>query len=68
MNHRYLVIQRLNCRLLKNTSGNTGIGDPVAAVDPESDALIYSLVGADASWFEIDMSSGQVKTKAVLDL
>ncbi len=51
----------------ENTPGNTDIGEPVAGKDPESDVLTYSLVGADSSWFEVGISSGQLKTKAVLD-
>ena len=51
----------------ENTATNTNIGDPIAASDPESDALTYSLVGADSHWFDVDTSSGQIKTKALLD-
>ena len=32
---------------------NTGIGDPVAAIDPESTELAYSLAGADSDLFAI---------------
>ena len=53
--------------IAENTATNTNIGDPIAASDPESDALTYSLVGADSHWFDIDPSSGQIKTKALLD-
>ena len=51
----------------ENTVANTNIGDPVTASDPESAALSYSLVGVDASSFDIDSSSGQIKTKGPLD-
>ena len=51
----------------ENTATNTNIGDPIAASDPESDGLTYSLVGADSHWFDVDPSSGQIKTKAQLD-
>ena len=51
----------------ENTATNTNIGDPIAASDPESDGLTYSLVGADSHWFDVDPSSGQIKTKALLD-
>ena len=51
----------------ENTATNTNIGDPVLASDPESDALTYSLVGADSHWFDVDPSGGQIKTKALLD-
>ena len=53
--------------IAENTATNTNIGDPIAASDPESDALTYSLVGADSHWFDVDPSSGQIKTKAQLD-
>ena len=51
----------------ENTATNTNIGDPIAASDPESDGLTYSLVGADSHWFDVDPSSGQINTKALLD-
>ena len=51
----------------ENTSANTDIGSPIPALDPESDELTYSLVGSDSHWFDIDTSSGQIKTKALLD-
>ena len=41
----------------EGTTGN--IGSPIAATDPEGDALTHSLTGADASAFEIS-SSGQL--------
>ena len=44
------------------------IGDPVAATDPDSgDTLTYSLDAAGAESFDIDASSGQLRTKAALD-
>ena len=51
----------------ENTSANTDIGSPIPALDPESDELTYSLVGSDSQWFDVDTSSGQIKTKALLD-
>ena len=42
----------------ENTATNTNIGDPIAASDPESDGLTYSLVGADSHWFDVDPSGG----------
>ncbi len=51
----------------ENTATNTGIGSPVAALDPESDGLAYSLAGADSSWFDVDAPSGQIMTKDMLD-
>ena len=45
------------------------IGDPVAATDVEDDGdtLTYGLRGADAASFDIDSTTGQLKTKAALD-
>ena len=51
----------------ENTSANTDIGSPIPALDPESDELTYSLVGSDSQWFDVDTSSGQIKTKGLLD-
>ena len=51
----------------ENIATNTNFGDPILASDPESDGLTYSLVGADSHWFDIDASSGRIKTKALLD-
>ena len=66
----------------ENTAGDTNIGDPVAATDPDGtdvnpeddnvDALTYSLVdatdpNADAAAFAIDSGTGQLKTKNPLD-
>ena len=40
------------------------VGDPVAATDDDSgDTLTYGLSGTDAAKFDIDSSSGQIKTK-----
>ena len=51
----------------ENTAANTNIGDAVAATDPERHTLIYKLAGTDAASFDIDTSTGQLKTKAPLD-
>ena len=51
----------------ENTASATNIGAPVAAIDPESDTLVYGLTGTDASSFSIDSTSGQLKTSASLD-
>ena len=51
----------------ENTPANTDIGNPVAATDPDSDTLTYSLEGTDAALFDIDSSTGQLKTKDALD-
>ena len=52
----------------ENTGTGVDIGDPVAATDPDSgDTLTYSLDAAGAESFDIDASSGQLRTKAALD-
>ncbi len=51
----------------ENTAAGQDVGSPVSATDPESDTLTYSLQGTDAASFDIDSSSGQIKTKASLD-
>ena len=44
-----------------------GAGKPVAAADPDGDTLTYSLSGDDVGSFEIDVSTGQLWSKAPLD-
>ena len=51
----------------ENTAANENIGDPFAATDDDSDTLTYSLDAAGAESFDIDASSGQLRTKAALD-
>ena len=46
------------------TVANGGIGKPVAATDADNDPLIYYLSGTDAAAFDIDGTTGQLKTKA----
>ncbi len=54
--------------VLENTVADTDIGNPVAATDQDDGAtLTYSLGGTDASSFDIDTSTGLLKTKAALD-
>ena len=60
-------ISAVELEIDENTATNTNVGDSIAASDPESDALTYSLVGADSHWFDVDPSSGQIRTKALLD-
>ena len=45
----------------ENSAAGTPVGDPVAATDPENDALTYSLAGADAAAFDIDPATGQIE-------
>ena len=47
-------------------AGDT-IGDPIAATDPDDDPVAYELEGAGAAAFDIDRSSGQIRTSAALN-
>ena len=51
----------------EDTTAGANIGSAVAATDADNDTLTYILSGTDASSFDIDPTSGQLKTKAVLD-
>ncbi len=51
----------------ENSPADTDVGTPVAAEDADDDTLTYSLNGTDAASFDIDDSSGQIKTKVPLD-
>ena len=48
----------------ENTPSGRDIGLPVTATDGDGDILTYTLEGSDASSFDIDALSGQLKTKA----
>ena len=50
----------------ETTASGVNIGAPVAAIDPDSDALTYSLGGTDAGSFDIVSGTGQLQTKASL--
>ena len=55
----------------ENSEAGTAIGAPVAATDPGIDGrqetLTYALSGGDASNFDIDSGTGQIRVKAALD-
>ena len=51
----------------ENTAAGQDIGAPVAATDPENNALTYTLGGTDSASFDIVDTSGQLQTKAPLD-
>ena len=52
----------------ENADPGHDIGDPVAAMDPDSgDTLTYRLEGTDAAAFDIDSTSGQLRTRNALD-
>ena len=51
----------------ENTAAGIDIGEPITATDPQDQTIEYTLGGADASHFDIDMAMGQLKTKGALD-
>ena len=52
----------------QGTSAGRPIGAPVRATDEDADDILtYTLFGNDASDFDIDRATGQLRTKAVLD-
>ncbi len=51
----------------ENVSAGTNIGAPISATDAEDDTLTWTLGGVDADSFEINSTTGQLKTKALLD-
>ena len=51
----------------ENTVAGTHVGAPIAATDSDNDVLVYSLSGTDAASFDIVASSGQLRTRLVLD-
>ena len=52
----------------ENTEDGTDIGDPLTASDDDDTVLTYSIINwRDGSSFDIDSSTGQLKTKAPLD-
>ena len=54
--------------IVENIAAGTDIGSAIAATDADTgDTLTYTLSGTDASSFTIVSTSGQLKTRAVLD-
>lgn len=51
----------------EHTPAGVGIGNPVAAVDPDNDGLTYWLGGPDAKSFRIAAGTGQIVTKSWVD-
>ena len=52
----------------ENTAAGENIGDSVSATHADSKGtLVYSLGGTDAASFDIEATTGQLKTKAALD-
>ena len=56
-----------NRTVAENTAKGIDIGNPIAATDADNDSLTYTLSGPDAAAFDIDSTTGQLKTKANLD-
>ena len=51
----------------ENAAKGVNIGNPIAATDADNDSLTYTLSGPDAASFNIDNTTGQLKTNADLD-
>ncbi len=51
----------------ENTPAGRNVGTPIRATDADSDRLIYSISGADAAFFDVVVSSGQLRTKGALN-
>ncbi len=51
----------------ENTASGVNIGAPVSATNADNDTLTYILSGIDAASFDMDRTTGQLKTKAALD-
>ncbi|MCG9130099.1 cadherin repeat domain-containing protein, partial [Candidatus Poribacteria bacterium] len=53
--------------IVENASAGINIGSVVAATDVDSTTLTYTLGGTDVASFDIESTTGQLKTKAALD-
>ena len=53
--------------IAENASSGDPIGSPVTAVDPDLDPVTHTLEGADATSFDIDPGSGQIRANAELN-
>ena len=53
--------------IAETTTAGTDIGTAVVATDADGDTLTYTLGGTDAASFDIDTTTGQLKTKATLN-
>ena len=51
----------------ENMAANVNIGTAIAATDADNNTLTYSLSGPDAASFDFEPTTGQLKTKALLD-
>ena len=57
-----------NRSVVQSAEAGTAVGRPVAASDPDGNTLSYTLGGTDAESFDIDAATGQLKTKAELNI
>ncbi len=53
--------------IAERTAAGVNIGSPVSATDDDDDSLTYTVSGTDATSFDIESTTGQLKTKAPLD-
>ncbi len=53
--------------IAENTGSGANIGAPISAADADNVELTYTLVSFDSASFDIDSSTGQLRTKAALD-
>ena len=51
----------------ENTPGGVNIREPIAATDADNDSLTYTLSGLEAASFDLDSTTGQLRTSATLD-
>ena len=58
---------RTSRKVAENTEAGQGIGSPFSAHDDDGDLLIYALGGADAEFFGMSRTTGQLMTKAPLN-
>ena len=61
------IMDGITREVAENSAAGTDVGDPVAASDAEGDVLTYTLGGTAADSFDIDVATGQLRTKASLD-
>ena len=53
--------------IAEHKAAGVNIGSAISATDTDNDSLTYILSGTDVSSFNIDSSSGQMQTSAILD-
>ena len=58
---------RTSRKIAENMDAGVGIGTEVSAMDDDDELLIYTLDGADATFFHISRNTGQLMTKASLN-